>query len=98
MGNKREEKLNQSFEASGVPELDERERFKYYSALLSQVDGILTMGGDGTFSEVVHGLLLRARHQLGLPDEAHRAHSLEIQPNLPIGLAPLSHLPHLFFS
>ena len=75
-----------SFEVTGVPELDERELFKHFSALLTEVDGVLSVGGDGTLGEVVHGLLMRARHLVGLADDAHTAHSLEIQPSLPVGM------------
>ncbi|XP_063426942.1 uncharacterized protein LOC134710494 isoform X2 [Mytilus trossulus] len=53
---------------------------------LSSIDGIVTVGGDGIFSECVNGLL--RRHQAEHNVDIHDTHS-RLQPcNIPLGVIP----------
>uniref|UniRef100_A0A5K3EQ84 DAGKc domain-containing protein n=1 Tax=Mesocestoides corti TaxID=53468 RepID=A0A5K3EQ84_MESCO len=52
-------------------------------------DGVVTVGGDGLFSELLQGLLYRTRADAKLPlYEQHKPFSKELTPRLRIGLIP----------
>lgn len=53
---------------------------------LSPFSGVLCVGGDGMFSEIAHGLLLRTRRDEGLDD--HGPQSIEVRPHLRLGIIP----------
>lgn len=53
---------------------------------MSPYSGILCVGGDGMFSEIVHGLLLRTRYDEGLDN--HGPQSIEVRPHLRLGIIP----------
>lgn len=56
---------------------------------LEQYDGIACIGGDGTFSEVFNGLVLRGILDLGLDPASIFEMSIDIpRPNIPIGIIP----------
>ncbi|VDM31108.1 unnamed protein product [Hydatigera taeniaeformis] len=56
---------------------------------LQSYDGVVAVGGDGLFSEVLHGLLYRARTDAKLPlYKQHKPFSLEVTPRLRVGLIP----------
>lgn len=56
---------------------------------LEQYDGIACIGGDGTFSEVFNGLVLRAILDLGLDPTSIFEMNIDIpRPNIPIGIIP----------
>lgn len=56
---------------------------------LEQYDGIACIGGDGTFSEVFNGLVLRSILDLGLDPASIFEMNIDIpRPNIPIGIIP----------
>ncbi|KAL5963033.1 Ceramide kinase [Taenia solium] len=56
---------------------------------LRSYDGVIAVGGDGLFSELLHGLLYRTRTDAKLPlYKQHKPFSLEVTPRLRIGLIP----------
>lgn len=54
--------------------------------LLDDYDGLISVGGDGMFSEVCHGLLLKTAQQAGLNINDPNAHM--VPPKLRIGVIP----------
>ncbi|KAL5111453.1 Ceramide kinase [Taenia crassiceps] len=56
---------------------------------LHSYDGVVAVGGDGFFAELLHGLLYRTRADAKLPlYRQHKPFSLEVTPQLRIGLIP----------
>ncbi len=54
---------------------------------------VVAVGGDGLFSELLHGLLYRTRADANLPlYEGHQPFSPELTPKLRIGLIPAGNL------
>ncbi|ESO84380.1 hypothetical protein LOTGIDRAFT_168829 [Lottia gigantea] len=52
---------------------------------LSKYDGIISVGGDGTFSEILNGLLDRTMRDCGI---AQTPHSDPVSPKIPVGIIP----------
>ncbi|XP_046544857.1 ceramide kinase-like isoform X1 [Haliotis rubra] len=52
---------------------------------LESIDGVVCVGGDGTFSEVLNGLLDRSSKEGGVNQETHHH---PIQPKLRVGIIP----------
>ncbi|VUZ53071.1 unnamed protein product [Hymenolepis diminuta] len=56
---------------------------------LSPYDGVVSVGGDGLFSELLQGLLYRTRKDAKMPlYDAHKPFTTELTPRLKIGLIP----------
>ncbi|XP_060619228.2 ceramide kinase-like isoform X1 [Anolis sagrei] len=53
---------------------------------LSDFDGLVSVGGDGTFNEIMHALLDRTQRKAGVPDDDIEAELLS--PRLRIGIIP----------
>ena len=53
---------------------------------LSSIDGIVSVGGDGTFSQAFNGLLLRMAKDAGIDLNDHT--QKPVMPSVPIGLIP----------
>ncbi|XP_065178081.1 ceramide kinase-like [Sycon ciliatum] len=53
---------------------------------LTGVDGLICVGGDGMFHEVLNGLLLRAQRDAGV--NVDRARFLPVRPRITIGIIP----------
>ena len=54
---------------------------------------IVCVGGDGTFAEVVNGLLIRTQKSHGI--DVNNVNASLIPPNLRVGVIPAGELPYI---
>ncbi|GAB6027035.1 hypothetical protein CHUAL_013764 [Chamberlinius hualienensis] len=53
---------------------------------LNKVDGVIGVGGDGTFNEILNGLILRSQRDVGV--DANDQNATLIKPKLRVGIIP----------